>query len=170
VFHHNYQRRIMSSSTSNASLWIRTILMPASQAVAWHMILRQRPLLAQVWKISLFYCLWALWNRYGTGAQELGHFSMGLLTLAAYYNHRRAAIAATTLVLLNFLVALGIVVTWTTHDIAAKMKKRDDGLAMTWAHMFQLYVLSNLALWTMVLVELVQQTPAADSYSAVLSS
>jgi hypothetical protein len=156
---------------SNANLLIRTTLMPLSQAVAWYMILRQRPLLAQVWKIAAFYCVWALYNKYLGGIpQELGHVSMGLLALAAYFNHRKASIAATALVLINYLAALGIIASLTAHDMSTKMKKRDDWLGITWAHTFQLYVLSNLALWTLVLVELVQQPSDSNTYSVVNGS
>jgi hypothetical protein len=156
---------------SDANLKIRTALMPLSQAVAWYMILHQRPLLAQVWKIAAFYCIWALYNRYFGGIpQELGHISMGVLAVAAYSNHRRASIAGTALVLINYLLALGIIVTYTAHDLAINSKKRDDWLGMTWAHTFQLYVLSNLALWTMVMVELVQQSSATESYSLINGS
>ncbi|GKY99792.1 hypothetical protein MPSEU_000933000 [Mayamaea pseudoterrestris] len=154
-------------SMSDSSLIFRTALMPASQAVAWYLVLRQRPLLAQVWKIALFYCIWALHNKYADGVtQELGQYSMGLLALAAYFNHRRASIAATVLVLINYLLALGIILSLTAHDMAMKSKNRDDWLGMTWAHTFQLYVLSNLALWTLVLVELMQQ-PTPLEYSVI---
>ena len=145
---------------------IRTALMPLSQAVAWYMILQMRPLLPQVFRIALFYCVWALYNKYFGGIpQELGHISMGLLALAAYANHRRASIAATALVLINYVLALGIIATYTAHDLSKTMKKREDVLGLTWAHTFQLYVLSNLALWSLVLVELVQQP--SDSYTVI---
>ena len=145
---------------------IRTALMPLSQAIAWYMVLQLRPLLPQVFRIALFYCVWALYNKYFGGIpQELGHISMGLLALAAYTNHRRGSIAATALVLINYLLALGIIVTYSAHDLSTKMKKRDDWLGHSWAYTFQLYVLSNLALWTLVLVELVQQP--SDTYMVI---
>ena len=95
----------------------------------------------------------------------MGHYSMGLLAFAAYKNNRRASIAATILVLLNYLLALGIIVTMTADDLASKAKKRDDLFGMAWAHTFQVYVLSNLALWTFVLVELVHSP--SEAYSVI---
>ena len=64
--------------------------MVVSNLVSWHVVLAalasktsSSALRASVWKIGLFYTLWALYNRYlGGRPQELGHVSFGLLTLS----------------------------------------------------------------------------------------
>lgn len=142
-------------TSSKTSIIVGTSLMPLSQAVAWYMVLREVPLLAQVWKIALFHCLWALYNRFsGALPNEMGHLTMGFMAWTAYFHHPRAALAGAALVLLNFALAMGAIISMTTKDMALKVKQRDDSLGMLWARTFQVYVASNLALWARVLSEL----------------
>ena len=135
--------------------------MPISQAISWYLVLRPQgshALMDQVWKVASFYGVWALYNRFIQGVRmEMAYITMGLLAWAAHSHSQRGSIAGTVLVLLNYLMAFGIIVSYSAHDMAEKGKKRTDKLALTWAHTFKAYVCSNLAMWGLVLVRLIQQ-------------
>jgi hypothetical protein len=131
---------------------IKTSLMPISQAVSWYMVSNQ-PLYPAVSKISTFYCLWALYNKYLAGQkEELGHISMGLLAVATFMKKKNVSIAANVLVLANFLLpAYYVVLSWSAKKVALKVKKSDTDQAILWAYIFKAYFISNIFLWSTVL-------------------
>jgi hypothetical protein len=131
---------------------IATSLMPISQAVSWYMVLNQ-PLYRSVFAIALFYCLWALYNRFLAGVtQELGQYSMGLAALATWYKSRPLSMAAACLVLLNFGVpAYYILWKWDATEVAKMIKNDTSELAIVWARVFKAYFVSSIALWITIL-------------------
>lgn len=133
-------------------------LMPLSQAASWMLILKQRPsLFAAVWKVALFYCIWALYNKYFAGNDsELGQYSMGMLAIAAFLQHREFSMCGNVVVLLNYCVAFYIAFSRSIHELAIDAKGSDNLSAITWAYIFRVYVLSNLAMWSMVLLKFIK--------------
>jgi hypothetical protein len=135
---------------------IAMALMPISQGVSWYFVLSNAtgtPLYPTVCGIASFYCAWALYNRYLAGVvQELGQYSMGAAALATYFQHRPLSMAATGLVLFNF-VAPGylIVWKWSVRELAKNVKQDTSALGMVWARIFKLYFVSNIALWCTIL-------------------
>lgn len=160
---------------------IGLVLMVVSNATSWFLITSSSsslPLLrSSVWKISLFYTLWALYNKYlGGRPQELGHVSMGLLTLcclstmhccssdgnsnnnaSAKWNHQPMAtklplLLSTALVVLNFAVVVPLIAQMKgPAGIAKKIWKGDtSALAVIWGYTFTAYILSNVAMWSLV--------------------
>jgi hypothetical protein len=141
-------------------------LMPASQAVAWYLIL-QKSLYPSVFKVSAFYCAWALYNKYlGGQTKELGHISMGLLALAAYAERKYPTIAATALVLANFGIPAYYLLAWSPSELAEKVKGDTSHLAIVWARIFKAYFVSNLGLWSTVLYKLIKNN-VGPSYQHV---
>lgn len=131
--------------------------MPLSQAVAWYLVLsKNQPLYRSVTAVTLFYCVWALYNRYlGGNPKELGQFSMGLAALATYCHHRPSSIAAVGLVLFNFAgVAYFILIAWDARQLAKNVKNDVSSLAILWAYIFKAYFVSNMALWSLVIYKL----------------
>lgn len=143
---------------------ITTTLMPVSQAVAWFLVFEQE-LYSSIFKVSLFYCLWALYNKYLGGLpQELGHISMGFLALSAYYRNRTSSMIACGLVFFNFAApAILIVVAWSPEKLAEKVKKDTSSAGIMWAYIFKLYFVSNMALWGNVLYKLYTTNDGATS-------
>eukprot|EP00532_Pseudo-nitzschia_australis_P002166 CAMPEP_0168190148 /NCGR_PEP_ID=MMETSP0139_2-20121125/16752_1 /TAXON_ID=44445 /ORGANISM="Pseudo-nitzschia australis, Strain 10249 10 AB" /LENGTH=208 /DNA_ID=CAMNT_0008113085 /DNA_START=183 /DNA_END=809 /DNA_ORIENTATION=- len=172
---------------------IGLVLMVVSNATSWFMITTSKssssliPLRSSVWKISLFYTLWALYNKYPGGrSQELGHVSMGLLTLcclstmhccsfdgdgrsgnvdagnAKWNRHPLATklplLLSTALVVLNFAVVVPLIVLAKgPAGIAKKVWKGDtSALAVAWGYTFVAYILSNVGMWSLVLYEFYQ--------------
>lgn len=142
-------------------------LMPISQAVSWYCIL-YKPLYPSVTSIALFYCLWALYNKYlAYESQELGQYSMGLTALATWYKHRTSSMAATCLVLLNFgIPAYYILWKWDAAEVAKMVKKDTSAVAIVWAKVFKAYFVSSIALWSTVLYKLYRDEGTA-SYQAL---
>jgi hypothetical protein len=137
---------------------VATALMPISQAVAWYMVLQsniadRRSIYSAVWKISAFYCAWALFNRFFQGVtEELGMYSMGFLAVASFFQKKIFSIIGTVLVLLNFgLPAYSILIAWGPSELAETVKNSDTELAIIWAYIFKLYFVSNFCLWGLVL-------------------
>jgi len=153
------------------------VLMIVSNAVSWHMVLVSSKsgesssslsssalLRSAVWKIALFYCLWALVNRYLAGrTQELGHISMGLLTIACLAtDHWKLStkipiVASTCLVVLNFAVVIPMIVAAGGPVGFAKKVLAGDAsvLAMVWGYTFTVYMLSSVVLFSYVLYQFV---------------
>ena len=129
--------------------------MPTSQVAAWFAVLRC-PLYPSVFYTALFYCLWALYNKYLGGVdQELGHYTMGLLALASFFHHRKSSMAATCLVLLNFIVpSYFILYKWDLTELAATVKNDTSEKAIVWAVVFKAYFVSQIALWSVVFYKL----------------
>jgi hypothetical protein len=140
---------------------IATSLMPISQAVAWYLVLRNgdgQPNYSMFAGIAGFYCAWALYNRYlGDLKQELGQYSMGLMVLACGWSQNRfASMAACGLILVNYAVPIGVVFPLSAHDMAQKFRKDTRPIAIAWAYIFKLYLISNVGLWSTVLYQLYQ--------------
>jgi hypothetical protein len=144
---------------------IATSLMPLSQTVSWTLVLRQaggpasspHHFYPTIGGVAFFYCAWALYNRYLGGVpQELGQFSMGIMVLACYTERRLYCLAACTLIMLNYLAPLGLVVPLSAEQMARQFKKDTRSIAIVWAYIFKLYLLSNLALWSTVFYQIYQ--------------
>lgn len=130
-------------------------LMPISQAASWYAVLR-KPLFPSLFFIALFYCLWAVYNKYfGGSPQELGHISMGILALTAFFRHRKSTMVAVCIVLLNFLLpAYLILIAWGPHKLAIQVKDDASAKGLLWAIIFKLYFVSHIGLWIFVLMRL----------------
>ena len=128
---------------------IALALMPVSQVVAWLLVLKKE-LFDSVWKISTFYCLWAVYNRVFVAPQELGYISMGFLAVAAYFRNKHASLAGTGLVIANFLIPAMIIFGSSAAELAKLVKDTDSELGILWAYVFKLYFVSNLLLWSWV--------------------
>jgi hypothetical protein len=147
-------------------------LMPVSQLVSWKLIQSETyPLYPTISGIAAFYCVWALYNLWIEGNhRELGHISMGLLAVAAYFEKRNLTIAATGLVIINFFLPVLYLVPMSAHDMAKLIKESTSTWAIVWAYIFKLYLLSNLALFSTILYKVVQPQSINNSYTSVSSS
>lgn len=159
------------------------LLMPISNGVSWYLIYKQSPrgdqaygLLQNVWKIALFYMVWALYNKYLNGRpQELGHISTGLLALTAYLQKKYMAMGACALVILNFAVVVPMILSKGPGGMAKLIYNEKTALSMVWAYIFTAYILSNVVLWSYVLYQLYQEvvvptqggTSGGNSYNPV---
>jgi hypothetical protein len=151
------------STFSNMVKIIPMLLMPVSNGVSWY-IMHQSPrgdqayaLLQNVWKIALFYMVWALYNKYLNGRpQELGHISTGILALTAYLQKKYLAMGACGLVILNFAVVIPVIIDKGPAGMAKLIYKEKTALSMTWAYIFSAYILSNVVLWSYVMYRLYQ--------------
>ena len=127
---------------------IAMMLMPLSQAAAWYAVLvpsPRQPLFATVLQTSAFYCAWALWKNIVERQEDLGSVSMGCLAVASYLQHRWLSLAATALVLLNFLAPAYFVLWSSPRTLALMVKESDGSLAMTWAYIFKAYFVSSFS-------------------------
>ena len=131
-------------------------LMSLSQVVSWYLVLNQgsdQQLFDSVSKIAAFYCGWALVNRYlGGNSGELGHFSMGILAIAAYLKSRIGSLVGTGIVLVNYGVAFyfGFLLFGSAKKFAKAAKESVETIAIVWVYVFQAYVVSNLCMWSTV--------------------
>jgi len=136
---------------------IPMLLMPISNGIAWYLIVQKSksplcllsPLRSNVWKISFFYAVWALYNRYFvTGREgELGHYSFGLVTLmclmtgSSFYNNMKwtktsnnvvyaikiPLLVSCGIVVLNFSVVIPMIISSNgPKNFAKKVWKIDD--------------------------------------------
>lgn len=151
---------------SIATIVIGLLLMGASNGVAWHMVKSSSsslPVLrSAVWKIALFYTLWALYNRYLGGRDgELGHFSFGCLTLVCIGTAhlpdeanrpaltRIPLVAACGIVTLNFCTVIPLLFKVGGPFELAKLIWNDDStLVHGWSYGFTAYIVSNQILWS----------------------
>ena len=153
-----------------ARILIGMFLMAASNSVSWYMIYKSSSsslsvLRSVVWKIALFYVLWALYNRYPGGRDgELGHFSFGILVLTclgtAYFVDEtnnttkqlwtRVPLAiACGLVVLNFSIVVPMIVSsGGPFGIARLIWNEESLLVNVWGLAFLFYIASNVILWS----------------------
>lgn len=139
------------------------VLMVLSNAASWHMVTKSASeissLQSSVWKIALFYTLWALFNKYlGGRPQELGHVSFGLLMLSCLVSTTKTKahlLLSCGLVVLNFAVVLPLIAQSKGPAGFAKAVWKGDTstLAVVWGYVFSSYILSNIGLWSYVLVK-----------------
>jgi hypothetical protein len=143
------------------NIYVGMFLMVSSQAVAWWLVVSMsdssEQLFGNVSKIALFYCLWALYNRYLAGnSKELGQISTGLLALASGFEKRNYALAAILLLLLNFAAPLAMCMSAGPTKIAKLVKKREDTLGVIWACVFMAYLAIQMSLWSLGLQKFYQ--------------
>jgi hypothetical protein len=158
----SYRQRPPTSNPNNSITMavkiIPWLLMPISNVASWYLFVSAAPgnaLLQRVWKVAAFYTVWALYNRYlGGRAQELGHFSMGLMALAAFLNRKYPSMAACGLVILNFAVVIPIVLSNGPKGLAKLLYNDTSPLTMAWAYTFVSYLLSNVCLWSYLMYRL----------------
>jgi len=136
---------------------IPMLLMPISNGIAWYLIVQKSksplcllsPLRSNVWKISFFYAVWALYNRYFVAGREgeLGHYSFGLVTLmclmtgSSFYNNMKwtktsnnvvyaikiPLLVSCGIVVLNFSVVIPMIISSNgPKNFAKKVWKIDD--------------------------------------------
>ena len=174
-------------TTSSGVKIIPLLLMPISNIRSWFLILNVNDssstsdfnsLLSIVWKISYFYTLWALYNKYlGGKSKEQGHISLGLLTLMClsisttgsknnhYLNSYLEMTNSNTmkipllfscgLVVLNFAIVIPLIISMKgPTQFASKVHKDDRNnvsmLTRVWGYVFTLYIISNICLWSYV--------------------
>ena len=132
------------------------LLMPVSQAVAWYLVVAKPSsrLFTTVFQTSAFYCAWALWKNVVERQEDLGSVTMGCLAVASYLQHRILSLAATALVLLNFLAPAYFVLWSSPRTLALMVKESDNSLAMTWAYIFKMYFVSSILFWSVVFYKL----------------
>ena len=136
-------------------------LMFASNAVAWQAVLAESSsslaeLRSVVWKIALFYTLWALYNRYLAGLKkELGHYSFALLTAASLetpldsLESKIPIMFAGMLVLVNFAGVLPLMASMGgIQSFAKKIQRSDSKMVLVWGYVFAIYIVSNTVLWS----------------------
>jgi hypothetical protein len=163
--------------------------MAASNAVAWHMVSRSTTpasasasssspspaslcdLRSAVWKIALFYLLWALYNRYlGGRKQELGQVSFGILLLTCLLTARFGngsntgngngssnngtripLVLACGLVALNYAAVIPLIAMAGGPNAFAgrvwKVRNNTDPRIAVWGIGFATYIVSSLVLW-----------------------
>lgn len=141
---------------------IGMVLMAVSNAVSWHLVLEQSSsslseLRSVVWKIALFYTLWALYNRYLAGRnKELGHYSFSLFTAACLespadpFSDRKIPLILTCgMVIINFAGVLPLMASMGgIRTFAKKMHRSDSKIVIVWGYIFAAYIASNTALWS----------------------
>jgi hypothetical protein len=172
----------MSSSSSTSigtKIIIGLVLMAASNAVAWHMVSKSTTsssasstspaslsdLRSAVWKIALFYTLWALYNKYlGGRPQDLGHGSFGLLLLSCLVTARFGSnsngsslitriplMLSCGLVVLNYAVVVPMILKAGGPNAFAgrvwKVRGGDDPRIALWGYGFSAYIASSVVLW-----------------------
>lgn len=156
-------RKTTSKYTTNRMVnVIGMILMGVSNAVSWHLILKESSsslsqLRSVVWKIALFYTLWALYNRYlARRKAELGHHSFALFTAACIENpldsfHTKIPLLLTCgLILINFAGVFPLMAYLGGIQKFAKKAHRKDTskMVVVWGYTYAVYVASNVALWS----------------------
>jgi hypothetical protein len=152
---------------------VTTEMMPISQALAWFFVLSPRfNLYKSVTEIASFYCAWAIYKRFILGdSGEVGYITMGLLALMSHLQHKKLSIAATALVLANFLAFAYGVFTMSAHDLAEAAQGSTAQSAIVWAYIFKAYFLSSICFWSTVLFKFVKYPASLPStYTSVGSS
>ena len=135
---------------------IALALMPISQVVSWYLVLSDQrpPLYTAIFRISSFYCAWAIYNRFFVAPQELGYISMGCLIVASYFEKRTWSMAAVALILVNFILPAFMIFPASAAELAMAVKNDDSQLGMVWAWVFKLYFVSHISLWCLVFSKL----------------
>jgi hypothetical protein len=133
--------------THHITYLISIALMALSQVVSWQWILRW-PLYQSVFRLSVFYFLWALYNRFiGGQIHELGHFTYLLTAIAAYYEKPRFCMAGTLLLFVQYAIAFYLCFSVSAGTWAQTIHGEVSKTAIIWAWAFRAYVISNLGLW-----------------------
>lgn len=147
---------------------ITLALMPISQGASWYLIIKES-LYPSIFKIAVFYAVWALYNRFFLGATlEMGHYSMGVMAVCSYFQKRPISIMACVLVLVNFLAfAYWILLAMGPRELAAVFKHDAATLGIIWAWTFKAYFLSQISLWSFILWKLYKE-PSNRSYEPIL--
>mmetsp|Transcript_19182 Transcript_19182/g.47749 ORF Transcript_19182/g.47749 Transcript_19182/m.47749 type:complete len:192 (+) Transcript_19182:78-653(+) len=152
--------------SKTSRILIGMLLMAASNGVAWKFVSKAprmslSKLRSYVWKIALFYTLWALYNRYlGGRPAELGHVSFGILLLAclgtAHFcndNTKQAftripLVLSCVLVDFNYGVVLPTIIKSGPTGIAKLVwEDANPFLVNVWGFVFSAYIVSSVVLW-----------------------
>mmetsp|Transcript_30012 Transcript_30012/g.72835 ORF Transcript_30012/g.72835 Transcript_30012/m.72835 type:complete len:193 (+) Transcript_30012:223-801(+) len=150
--------------------WIGMVLMPISQAASWYLIAfrpeessssssssSSRLLYEGLSMASVFYALWALFNVVVRKRPDLGVISMSILALASYYQKRTLTMVATFLVIVNYVLALFLVLGMLQKQLKSQSKQEDDkspsssssSMKKIFPWVFLAYVVSNLILFSL---------------------
>jgi hypothetical protein len=84
---------------------------------------------------------------------------MGLMALACHTppsQRRLYSLVTCGLILFNYLAPIIVVLPMDAATLARKFKKDTRKVAVTWAYIFKLYLLSNLALWSTIFYQIYQ--------------
>lgn len=151
---------------------VTTALMPISQALAWFFILSPRfSFYKSVTEIASFYCAWALYKRFVLGdSGEFGYITMGLLAFMSHLENKKLSIAATAIVLANFLVFAYTVLSLSAYDLAKAAQDSTSQSAIVWAYVFKAYFLSSICFWSTVLFKFTKEPGLPSTYTPVGSS
>ena len=154
------------TTTAHVRIVIGMLLMAASTGVAWYLVKRtstQHSLSktrSVVWKIALFYALWAVFNNLVSKRGDLGYVSFGILTAVCLLTEKFSCggsgvstklqrlflLLACMLVTANFAVVLPMLLVGLA-SFAEKLWGEDSVLTRVWGFVFLAYIYSNMVLW-----------------------
>ena len=144
-------------STNSATEILFMLLMVASQAAAWVMVITLHaspPLRLGLGGLAVFHALWALRNFVSVNRRERGMISYGVLACGCFFALMRVTLLGAGMVWLSYLfVATSMGVATLPASKLAHLRKQ----TLVWAYVFKLYVFSNLALWPVVAVLVVRR-------------
>lgn len=147
----------LDDACSNMSFWKKyygLVLMPASLAASYSLLLGEEPLYDVILKVSSFFWVWAMFNRLVLGKKDLGQFTLLVSGVGAYLEHKTATTVGAVLVLLNYMLAFYILFKPSARTLALKAKNDTSALAMTWIYVFRLYICGGILFWALVLCDL----------------
>ena len=138
-------------------------LMPISHIASWYLLLNSLETSEEfhmsVAMVAAFYCLWALYKVHvEKNKKELGHMSMGILTVACVILSKRfphLVMTATIMVIVNFAVVLPFFANRGVEGVVKMVHKEVNSLSMMWGYIFFTYILSNVVMWCWVLKTLI---------------
>ena len=148
------QKQLRTSLSAVENVFM--LLMPASQAVAWKLVLDADDPRRALFYISLFYALWAVKNRLSGITRERGYYGFALVCLGTSFADqndltRRITLAGIGGVFGAFILAAMLVLPWPVAKTAYLFKK-----TTTWAHVLRMYYISSLGFWAFALRKLWQ--------------
>eukprot|EP00535_Pseudo-nitzschia_heimii_P004444 CAMPEP_0197174508 /NCGR_PEP_ID=MMETSP1423-20130617/999_1 /TAXON_ID=476441 /ORGANISM="Pseudo-nitzschia heimii, Strain UNC1101" /LENGTH=195 /DNA_ID=CAMNT_0042623449 /DNA_START=135 /DNA_END=722 /DNA_ORIENTATION=+ len=149
------------------------VSMVPSNLVAWYLVWTAHQsssleqLRSSVWKIALFYALWAVFNIVSLGRDDLGCVTFGILFVTTVLSEEdssanaflrevagflaRLRIAACVLVVMNFAVVFPMISKagglWAFGEMVWNRYEASLGVKL-WAIIFASYIASNVALWS----------------------
>ncbi|KAL7557060.1 hypothetical protein ACA910_009896 [Epithemia clementina (nom. ined.)] len=146
---------------------ISTSLMPISQIAAWFAVIKTESasnptsaLYNTLGVTATFYCVWALYKVFIEGNKnELGQYSMGLAALGSFCHSKYGSLAGIGVVIVNFLLALFLVLGMSAADLADLVKHTDSTAGIIWAWIFKVYLLSSTAFWVFSFVQVSKLEP-----------
>ena len=157
---------------------VTTSLMPISQTAAWLALIKSKSasnptnaLYKTLAVISLFYCVWALYNVFVQGNEkELGQYSMGVTAVATFFQYKYASLAGLGLVILNFALGICLVIGMSASELAEVVKQTDSTEGIIWAWIFKAYLLSSIVFWSVAFSKVWKLQPSEAIQQAQYSS